>query len=159
LGVAILISEHRDGEVIAQVVEQFGLRTLRGSTSRGAARALRSLARTLEAGTPVAVTPDGPRGPLHSYAPGGIIAAQRAGAPVVSIGVEASRAWRLKSWDRFMIPKPFSTVVIAYSDPKLVTSTSAREAQEEVVRFADGQRAADAVARTAVGFSDVVPAG
>jgi lysophospholipid acyltransferase (LPLAT)-like uncharacterized protein len=134
-GIAVLISEHRDGEVIARIVERFGLRTLRGSTSRGAARALLALSRSLEAGIPIAVTPDGPRGPRFSYAPGGVIAAQRGGAPIISMGVHASRAWRLRSWDQFMIPKPFSAVVIAYSDAVFTESRDARGAQAEVERF------------------------
>jgi len=134
-GVAILISEHRDGELIAQIIERFGLRTVRGSTSRGAARALVSMVRTLEGGIPIGVTPDGPRGPAHSFAPGTLVAAQRAGAPVVAVGVAASRAWRLKSWDAFLIPKPFARVVIAYSDPTPVAANDARDAAQQAERF------------------------
>ncbi|HEY0776377.1 MAG TPA: DUF374 domain-containing protein, partial [Gemmatirosa sp.] len=98
LGIAILISEHRDGEIIARVAHTFGCATVRGSTSRGGARALLALAAALKQGTDVAVTPDGPRGPRHSFAPGALVAAQRAGVPVIGMVAHVERAWRLNSW-------------------------------------------------------------
>lgn len=134
-GIAILISEHRDGEIIAQVAHALGLRTVRGSTSRGGGRALVGLTRELTAGHDIAVTPDGPRGPVESFAAGTVVAAQRAGAPIVAIGVHAPRAWRLRSWDRFLIPKPFSRVTIAYSDPTYVEAATPREASALTDRF------------------------
>ena len=134
-GVPVVISEHRDGEIIARIVERFGFRTIRGSTTRGAARALLGIVRELESGSEVAVTPDGPRGPARRFASGALVAAQRVGVPIVVIGVTASRAWRLKSWDAFMIPKPFSRVHIAYAVPTCVDATSARGAEEEAPKF------------------------
>ena len=134
-GVSVLISEHRDGELIARVAESLGFRTVRGSTSRGASRALVGLARELAAGHDVAITPDGPRGPARSFAPGVLIAAQRANAPVIAVGVVAESAWRLRTWDRFKIPRPFSSVRIAYSDPVTLDAGSAREAAEDTARF------------------------
>lgn len=135
-GVSVLISEHRDGELIARIAEGLGLRTVRGSTSRGAARALIALTRVLESGAPIGVTPDGPRGPVHSFAPGALAAAYRANAPVVVLSAAASRAWRLRSWDRFMIPKPFARVVVSYGPPTRVEGDSVREATEDAARFA-----------------------
>jgi lysophospholipid acyltransferase (LPLAT)-like uncharacterized protein len=129
--VAIMVSEHSDGEVIARIAKALGFRTVRGSTSRGAARALLGACREIEAGFDLAVTPDGPRGPAHSVAPGAAIIAQRTQAPMVPVAARASRSWRLKSWDRFMIPKPFARVVVAYSDPIAVTGDSARDAVVE----------------------------
>lgn len=134
-GVPVVISEHRDGEIIAQIIERFGFRTIRGSSTRGAARALLAIVRELESGVEVAVTPDGPRGPARRFASGALVAAQRAGVPIVGVGVTASSAWRLNSWDRFMIPKPFSRVQIAYSLPTSVAASSAREAEGEAPRF------------------------
>lgn len=134
-GVRILISEHRDGELIAQIARRLGLAAIRGSTTRGAARALLEMCNALEAGAEVAVTPDGPRGPARSFASGAIVAAHRAGAPIVAIGVSASRAWRLRSWDSFMIPKPFARVTIAYSDPIYVEAADARAAAQQVALF------------------------
>jgi lysophospholipid acyltransferase (LPLAT)-like uncharacterized protein len=134
-GVRIVISSHRDGEIVARIAERLGHQTIRGSSSRGAARALLGIVRELEAGIEVAVTPDGPRGPARKFASGALVAAQRVGAPIIAIGVSAPRAWHLKSWDRFMIPKPFSRVNVAYSEPTLVTAASAREAEADAPRF------------------------
>lgn len=134
-GVPVVISEHRDGEIIARIVENFGFKTIRGSSSRGAARALIGIVRELERGSEVAVTPDGPRGPARRFASGALVAAQRVGVPIVGVGVVASRAWRLNSWDRFMIPKPFSRVHVAYTLPTSIEATSAREAEGEAPRF------------------------
>lgn len=126
--VAILISEHGDGEVIARIAHSLGYHSVRGSSSRGGERALLGTARALESGRDVAFTPDGPRGPLESFAPGALIVSQRTGAPLVLITVDAPRAWRLKSWDRFLIPKPFTRVTIAYEDPLRVEASDARAA-------------------------------
>jgi len=133
--VRVVISAHRDGEIVARVAERLGHATIRGSSSRGAARALLGIVRELENGAEVAVTPDGPRGPARKFASGALVAAQRVGAPIIGIGVSASRAWRLKSWDQFMIPKPFARVNVVYTPATLVTATSARGAEEEAPRF------------------------
>jgi lysophospholipid acyltransferase (LPLAT)-like uncharacterized protein len=127
-GVVVMISEHADGEIIARIAEKLGFGTVRGSTSRGAARALLSAARMVTDGHDLAVTPDGPRGPAKTIAPGSAIVAQRTGAPVIGVGVAVKRAWRLKSWDAFLIPKPFATVRIAYSDETSVIASNARAA-------------------------------
>lgn len=146
-GVAVLISEHGDGEIIARVAESLGLRTVRGSTSRGADRALLGMCRVVESGIDLAFTPDGPRGPAETFAPGALIVAQRSGAPVVTLGVAARRCWRLRSWDRFMIPKPFARITIAYGDPAYVTTASPREAAGEGPRFEALMRDTGAIAR------------
>ena len=133
-GIKVLISEHSDGEIIARIATRFGFGTVRGSTSRGAARALLGLARVLEDGGELAITPDGPRGPARSMAPGVAIVARRAGVPVIAAAASASTAWRLKSWDKFMIPRPFATVHVAYSDAVYVTAVDA--ATDERLRAA-----------------------
>lgn len=135
-GVSVLISLHKDGEIIARVCEALGLRTVRGSSTRGGGRALLGLVRELEAGYEVAVTPDGPKGPRGSFAPGALMAAQRAHVPVIAIAVHCDRAWHLRSWDRFMIPKPFARISVVYGDPAYVAGTTPREAAEETARFA-----------------------
>lgn len=149
--VHVLISEHGDGEVIAHIVRRFGLATVRGSTSRGAARALLAMAAVLESGFDVAVTPDGPRGPAHSYAPGALVAANRAGAPIIAIAVVASRAWRLRSWDSFLVPRPFARLTVAYSDPVVVAAPDARAAAERTGHFARLMQSTARVARAAAG--------
>lgn len=148
-GVAILISEHRDGEVIARIGYRLGYRSVRGSSSRGAARALLGLVRELEGGGEVAVSPDGPRGPAERFAPGTLVAAQRSGAYIVPVAAVADRAWRLRSWDRFLIPKPFARVTVGYAVPALVSATTAREAERETGRFEALLAEAAAVARDA----------
>jgi len=134
-GVAVLISEHRDGELIARLATSLGYRLVRGSSTRGGERALLSLVRELNEGNEVAVTPDGPRGPAFKYAAGALVAAQRSGAAILPIAAHASSAWRLGSWDRFLIPKPFARVTIAYGPPAHVEAATARAAADETGRF------------------------
>ncbi len=134
-GVVLLISEHRDGELVARAAESLGYALVRGSTTRGADRALISVIRELQAGREVAITPDGPKGPAGKYAPGALIASQRSGAVILPIAAVADRAWRLNSWDRFMIPKPFARVTVAYGNPVNVLAATPRAASEEAPRF------------------------
>ncbi len=136
LGIAILISEHHDGEIIARIAHTFGCATVRGSSSRGGARALLALASTLKQGGDVAVTPDGPRGPRHSFAPGALVAAQRAGVPLVGMVAHVDRAWRLDSWDQFEIPRPFARITIAYTAPYRVPGQTPAEAAAATPAFA-----------------------
>lgn len=145
-GVAVLVSQHRDGELIARVLAAWGNTTVRGSTTRGGSRALLAMIKELERGVVVAVTPDGPQGPPLKFQPGALIAAQRAGVPVIPMLVHADRAWRLKSWDRFMIPKFFARVTIAYGAPTLVGGSSPREAAAEADRFEEIMRRVQDVA-------------
>jgi lysophospholipid acyltransferase (LPLAT)-like uncharacterized protein len=135
-GAAILISEHGDGEIVARAANSLGYETIRGSSSRGANRALLQLTSQLQEGRDVAVTPDGPRGPRHSFAPGALIAAHRAGAPIITLRAFADRVWRLKSWDQFEIPKPFARITVVMADPAYVEAASAREASEQTDKFA-----------------------
>lgn len=133
-GVSVLISEHGDGEIIARIATRLGFRTVRGSTSRGAARALLGLVRELEDGHDLAITPDGPRGPAKSFAPGALIVAQRGKAPIIPAIAVASSAWRLGSWDRFLIPKPFARITIAYGPALRFDASNARDAVGESER-------------------------
>ncbi|MFN2635817.1 MAG: lysophospholipid acyltransferase family protein [Gemmatimonadaceae bacterium] len=134
-GVAVLISEHRDGELVARAASSLGYSLIRGSTTRGADRALISLVRVLKDGKEVAITPDGPLGPASTFAPGALVAAQRADTFVLPVGVSARRAWHLRSWDRFLIPKPFTRLTVAYGEPARVLGTDARSAAAEGHRF------------------------
>ena len=127
-GVALLVSSHGDGEMIARVARGFGYRTVRGSSSRGATGALRGIVRTLSDGIDVGITPDGPRGPAREFSAGAAVASYEARTPIILVAVSATRTWRLRSWDRFMIPKPFARVTIAYDAPRTVTAETAREA-------------------------------
>ena len=135
--VTVLISEHGDGEIIARIAHGLGYRTVRGSTSRGAARALIESALVMAGGGDLAITPDGPRGPAKSFAPGAAIVAQRTGALVIGAAATARPAWRLKSWDRFIIPAPFARIEVAYSDGASVDAANARDAADDVDRLRD----------------------
>jgi len=130
--IAVIISEHRDGEIIARIAGALGFRLVRGSTSRGAARALLSASRELESGHDLAVTVDGPRGPAGVVAPGALVIAQRTRAPMVPTAAATSRAWRLQSWDRFMIPKPFARVTVTYGVPIRIAAETPRDAAHQV---------------------------
>jgi lysophospholipid acyltransferase (LPLAT)-like uncharacterized protein len=118
--VVVMTSQNFDGEWIARILERFGFRTARGSTSRGGARALVQLRRELAAGRPAAFTVDGPRGPARVVQPGAVWLAGATGHPILPFHIEASRYWTARSWDRTQVPKPFSTVAIAIGDPLYV---------------------------------------
>jgi len=135
LGISVLVSEHRDGEIIARVLHRLGYSTIRGSSTRGGARALAAMVRALRAGSVVTITPDGPRGPARTFAAGATVAAQRAGVPITTMFVTADRAWELNSWDRFMIPRPFARIVLHFSDPTPVREGTPTDAAADATRF------------------------
>jgi hypothetical protein len=112
----IVVSEGREGRYLAAYAGRLGFREARGSSSRGGVRAMLGAVRALRGGGSVAFTPDGPRGPRREFKGGGVMAAQRGAAPVVSVHAHALKAWRLNSWDRMLIPKPFARVRIGYAD-------------------------------------------
>ena len=116
-GIVVITSENFDGEWIAGIIERFGYGTARGSTSRGAVKALVQLKRDMAAGKPAAFTLDGPRGPAKIAQPGAVWLAKATGNPIVPFHIEAGRHWTLGSWDRTQIPKPFADVAIAIGEP------------------------------------------
>lgn len=121
---AALISASRDGALIADVVERFGFLPIRGSSSRRGRAALLQLADIIAAGRDPLITPDGPRGPVYEVGGGIIFLAQKTGTPVLPINFEYSNCWRVKSWDRFIIPKPFSKVHVIFGELHEVKPTS-----------------------------------
>ncbi len=108
----VLTSASRDGAFLSEFVAQFGIGAVRGSTSRRGTKALLELKSTLASGADVIITPDGPRGPVYTMSPGLVFLARKTGIPVMSVLVEYESFWELRSWDRFRIPRPFSTVRI-----------------------------------------------
>ena len=122
--IAVLISRSFDGELIARVVEKFGYHPVRGSSSRGAVAGLLEIGRELASGRAVAFTVDGPRGPRFVAKPGPILLARNQGAPVRALHFAAKSAWRLNSWDGFVIPKPFSSVLLRLAKPMQLPSTA-----------------------------------
>jgi len=132
-GIVVITSENFDGEWIAGIIERFGYGTARGSTSRGARKALLQMTRDMAAGKPAGFTVDGPRGPARTAQAGAVWLSKATGNPVLPFHLEASRHWTLRSWDRTQIPKPFSTVSIAMGEP-FVVPPDADEAGIELAR-------------------------
>ena len=117
LGVTVLTSPSRDGEILAQLVAAFGMGSVRGSSSRRGSRALLELVRLVRIGRDIAITPDGPRGPRYSLGPGVIQLAQSTGARILPVHAKFQRAVRMKTWDGFIIPLPFSTISVTIDTP------------------------------------------
>lgn len=128
--VSILTSASRDGDMVANAMAVFGFDAIRGSSSRRAVAALVGLKRALEAGQDVCLTPDGPRGPRYKVQAGAIKLAEATGAPIVLVHVRFSSAWRLGTWDRFVMPKPFSRVTVTFDEPLHVSKGIDEQALE-----------------------------
>ncbi len=116
-GIAVLVSQHRDGELITRLIEHNGFVTARGSSTRGAEIGVREMLRHARAGRDLGITPDGPRGPAEELKDGMVFLASRLQLPVVLIASASSRAWIARSWDRFRVPKPFARVYISHGPP------------------------------------------
>jgi lysophospholipid acyltransferase (LPLAT)-like uncharacterized protein len=113
----VLVSQSRDGEFISQVLARFGIHATRGSSSRGGTRALLEMVKRMRRGFYAAITPDGPRGPRGHVQPGIVIVAQKTGAPILPAAYNAKWKTVLRSWDGFILPLPFSRVVVVYGEP------------------------------------------
>ena len=139
--IAILISQSFDGELIARTVERLGFVAVRGSSSRGGTLALKQMAEAYAAGSRCAFTADGPRGPSMVAKAGPAQLAQLAGATWIgAFHAEPDRAWTLNTWDKFMIPKPFSTVTFtwpAFAEPNL---PDVQQALDQAVRMLSDER-------------------
>jgi Kdo2-lipid IVA 3' secondary acyltransferase len=121
---AALISASRDGDLLSDAIHRFDYDVVRGSSSKLGASGLLQLSDVLASKRDVVITPDGPRGPAYEIGPGLVFLAQKTGAAVLPINMEYSSCWRVKSWDRFIIPKPFSKVRVIIGQPEGVRSTS-----------------------------------
>jgi lysophospholipid acyltransferase (LPLAT)-like uncharacterized protein len=118
-GIVVITSENFDGEWIARIITKFGYATARGSSSRGALKAMLQLIRDVR-DKPVAFTLDGPRGPAMVAQPGALWLSKATGNPIIPFHLEADRHWTLKSWDRTQIPKPFARIALAFAAPFVV---------------------------------------
>jgi lysophospholipid acyltransferase (LPLAT)-like uncharacterized protein len=125
----VLISQHADGQMIADVSRRLGFQLVRGSTTRGGAEAVRQMLR-LGRGGHLAITPDGPRGPRRRVQPGLVYLAARTGMPIIPIGIGFDRPWRMGSWDRFALPRPFSRAVCVTTEPIIVPPDVEKDALE-----------------------------
>lgn len=118
--IAIMVSQSQDGDFISEMITRLGWHVARGSSSRGGSKALRELVGCLKRGLAVGHIVDGPRGPFGEVKPGLLTLAQVSGMPIVPMIISPERKWVFNSWDRFMIPKPFSRVVIRFDAPVYV---------------------------------------
>jgi hypothetical protein len=144
----VLVSQHKDGELIARPLHRLGFTTSRGSTTRGGIRALFNMAkRCVRENVDVAITPDGPKGPRYQAQIGAILLARRTTFPILPIAWNTEGKWQLNSWDGFMIPKPFSKGVVLWGDPIYV---SKQDDLDEKLR--ELQSKLDAVTETVDGY-------
>ena len=127
---AALISASRDGAWIASLVKKVGFDAVRGSSSRQGVAAVLQMAEVLATGRDVVIAPDGPRGPAYQLGQGIIFLAQKSDAPIFPVNLEYSHSWRVKSWDRFFLPRPFSKVRVIFGPPLKVSETATAEAFE-----------------------------
>lgn len=148
-GISVLVSQSRDGELIARTVARLGIDSSRGSSSRGGIAGMRTLLRKAGEGWDIAFTPDGPRGPASEVQPGVILAAAATGFPIQPVALAATKAKRLNSWDRFLIPLPFSCVHFVYGEPLTVERRGDPEAAAaELKRRLDaGEKEAERLAK------------
>jgi hypothetical protein len=137
--IQVLASEHYDGDLMGRTIEWLGFGHLKGSTTRGGARALRELRQVIAQGYDVGLTVDGPRGPRGRVAQGAIELARLGGAVVVPITNAARSRWLARSWDRLQVPAPFTRVVIAYGEPVAVPDGATAEERERLRLLLEGR--------------------
>lgn len=130
--IRVLASEHQDGDLMGRVITWLGFGHMRGSTSRGGARALRELAKVLKEGIDIGLTVDGPRGPRGVLHQGAVELSRMTGSAIVPISNTSRPRRLLCSWDRFQLPAPFSRVTVAYGEPMLVPEGADREERERL---------------------------
>lgn len=129
---AVLVSKSKDGELIAGPLNELGYKTIRGSSTRGGAKAMIEMLKASKDRS-LAITPDGPKGPHGVIKPGVFELAMRSGIPIVAVAANADREWVFNSWDRFRFPKPFARLKIAYSEPYSVLNNEAFPEVEKAI--------------------------
>ena len=145
-GIVVMTSQNFDGEYIARIIQKHGYGAARGSSSRGATRALKAMIRAMRRGRPAAFTIDGPRGPRYVAKPGAVLLAKATGAPIVCFHIAPQHAYTFrKSWDQFQIPYPFSAVVIFIAPPIMVSRDS--DEVEQARKVAEVQAALDGLVK------------
>jgi len=130
--VKLLISEHFDGNLIAKTLGFFKFKTIRGSSTRGGAKALIQSIKELRNGYDLGITPDGPKGPRHEVSDGIVVMAQKTTSKIVLVEIKPSAYWQLKSWDKFVIPKPFGTINYYISDMIDISDMEFEEARNYI---------------------------
>lgn len=130
--ITVLASQSRDGELVAKTAKFWRFHTVRGSATRGGRQALRALYRTIiERGSSPVMIPDGPQGPIYNFKIGVAVLAQMTQAPILPLGLAAENFWRIKSWDRLIIPRPFTRIALAVGPLQTVARGLTTEELEE----------------------------
>lgn len=130
LKVATIASQSQDGELISQTLHKLGFYVARGSSTRGGIKASLQLLKVMKDGYNIAITVDGPKGPRYEVKPGIILLAKKTGYPILPVSASAYHAWVFKSWDRFLLPKPFSKVMVTAGSPLFIPSDATSEELE-----------------------------
>ncbi len=133
-GVSVLTSPSKDGEILSGVMAHLGMGSVRGSSSRRGSAAIRELTSLLESGVDLAITPDGPRGPKYSLGQGAVFLAHKTGIPIIPLHARYQHAIRLKTWDNFAIPLPFSLIEVTM-DPYLTIAADASDLETERLKL------------------------
>jgi len=136
--IKVLISQHADGEMIAQACNHLGFGLVRGSSTRGGVEAVRNMLKLSQTGH-LAITPDGPRGPRRTVQPGVAYLAAKTGLPIIPMGVAFGKAKRMNSWDKFAIPSPFSEVVLVTTKPIFIPDENGKMFLEEQTRLVQSE--------------------
>ena len=134
LGIYALTSLSRDGSYMTEILHKLGWQTVRGSSSRGASRSLLSLYRKLKEGASTALTPDGPTGPIYKIKPGIIFLQEKAGSMLVPMGVDAHWKKNFDSWDRYLLPLPFSKTALVFGEPFRFAAELEMEAKQKILK-------------------------
>jgi lysophospholipid acyltransferase (LPLAT)-like uncharacterized protein len=133
----IIVSEHLHGDFAIRIFKNYiNFDFIRGSSRKGAIKALKSAIEKLQMGENVGITPDGPKGPLHSVSDGAITLSLKCNVPVIAIGWSADRYWQLKSWDEARIPKPFSTIMYKISNPIYIDKNDDKNKVKDIIKNA-----------------------
>jgi len=131
--ISVMISDHFDGEIISRVIGLFGMKSIRGSSRKGAAKALIAALKSVrDKGENIGITPDGPKGPRHTVSDGTVVIAQKSSIPVIIINCHPRSFWQASSWDKFTLPKPFGSIDFYISEPIYVNGMSKDEAKSYI---------------------------
>lgn len=132
----ILVSQSKDGEYIARITNKFGFGAVRGSSSKGGAKALVRMIKKGREGFSLAFTPDGPRGPLREVQPGVILAAQKTQLPIIPLASSVKRKYVVRHWDEFHIPYPFNKITVCHGEPIYVSEADGIEKKSQELKKA-----------------------
>ena len=128
--IQVLTSEHFDGDLIAKTLDNFGFGAIRGSSTRGGVKVLLQAIKELKNGSDLGITPDGPKGPRHEVQDGIVVMAQKTHSKIMLVEIKSTSYWKLKSWDKFIVPKPFGSLEFFISEPLDITSMSSEKAKK-----------------------------